>query len=81
MILAATSAIKTHNNNKRSDGNRCFAGLFALKRKYCAATIKNPIKRAENKINEGNQIPTISKVAKTVFEKPTKLLTSMLNPN
>lgn len=47
----------------------------------CRSNKRNTINIAEDKIKDGNQIPTINNVAKTVFAKPTKLLTRILNPN
>ena len=78
MFIAAINKERIRNI---SDGIYLYHGLFALKWKYWADSIKKAMDEDDKNIIPGNQIPKINMVAKEILVDPTIFLERLDNSN
>ena len=78
MFIAAISKERVRNIN---EGMYLCHGLFALKWKYWADSIKKAMDEDDIKIISGYQIPKINMVAKEILVDPTIFLERLDNSN
>lgn len=78
MFIAAINKERIRNNN---EGIYLCHGLFALKWKYWADSIKEAMNKEDINIISGYQIPKINMVAKEILVDPTIFLERLDNLN
>lgn len=78
MLIAAINIERIRKNN---EGIYLCHGLFALKWKYWADSIKEAMNKEDINIISGHQIPKINMVAKEILVDPTIFLERLDNLN